>query len=82
MKKFRLNISTLNSIRKETGMDAKDIASDDISSVEANIEKRNGCRIVPAVTMDGLSPRGSVYLMFNRFFTKKEIDHQIDNIRP
>lgn len=73
MKKFRLNISTLNCIRKETGMDAKDIASDDISSVEANIEKRNGCHLVPAVTMDGLSPRGSVYLMFNRFLQRRKL---------
>ena len=54
-------------------MDAKDIASDDISSVEANIEKRNGCHLVPAVTMDGLSPRGSVYLMFNRFLQRRKL---------
>lgn len=68
MKKFRLNISTLNCIRKETYMDAKDIASDDISSVEANIEKRNGCHLVPAVTMDGLSPRDRCILCLIAFY--------------
>lgn len=82
MKKFRLNNDTMQRIFADTGMKVNEIASSDVLAVDACIEDRSGKHLRPAVDMAGLNPRGSVYLMFNRFFTKEDIDKAIARIRP
>jgi len=82
MNQFKLNNETLRHIHAVTGMDARDISMSDVSTVDKFIEKRKGQSLKPAINLGGLSPRGSVYLMFNRFITRKEIDRQIDHIKP
>lgn len=63
-------------------MDAMTIARTDVSVIDANIEKKTGKPLTPAVTIGNLTSRGSVYLMFKRFFSKEEIDTRLDRIKP
>lgn len=81
MNKFTLNNETLQRIHTVTGLDARDISTSDVGKVDSFIEKRKGTVLSPAVNVGGLSPRGSVYLMFSRFLTQKEIDRRIDSIK-
>lgn len=81
MNKFRLNVDTLKTIQATTGMDASFISESDVSVVERNIEKKTGKKLQPAISLAGLNPRGSVYLMFKRFFTNEEIDGKLAAIK-
>lgn len=81
MNDFRLNEDTLRTIQATTGMDASFISESDISVIDCNIEKKTGKTLEPAISFAGLNPRGSVYLMFKRFFTSKEIDEQLAAIK-
>lgn len=76
-----MNTNTMRTIHAGTGMEASDISQSDISVVDDNIEKFTGRRLEPATSFAGLSPRGSVYLMFKRFFTRQEIDEKLLSIR-
>lgn len=82
MKGFRLNKETLRSIQASTGMDAAVISHSDISDIEMNIENRIGSPLKPAVSVGGLSPRGSVYLMFNRLISSSQINKALRSIKP
>lgn len=82
MKSFELNRESLRSIHNLTGMDAMTIARTDVSVIDTNIEKRNGIKLRPAIAIGNLTSRGSVYLMFKRFFSKAEIESKLDKIRP
>lgn len=82
MKSFELNRESLQSIHNLTGMDAMTIARTDVSVIDTNIEKRTGKKLKPAISIGNLSSRGSVYLMFKRFFSKEEIESQLDKIKP
>lgn len=77
MKKFKLNAKTLKSILVDTGMDESFIANADTALIDHHIEKLKKTKLTPALTIGNLSARGSVYLMFKRFFTKKEINSGI-----
>lgn len=81
MNKFRLNEDTLKTIHATTGMDASFISKSDVSVVERNIEKKTGKKLQFAISLAGLNPRGSVYLMFKRFFTNEEIDNKLASIK-
>lgn len=63
-------------------MDAMTIARADVSEIDANIEKKTGKTLIPAIAIGNLISRGSVYLMFRRFFSRAEIDRQLDKIKP
>lgn len=82
MKSFELNSESLRSIHKLTGMDAMSIAHADVSVIDTNIEKKIGSVLKPAFSIGSLTSRGSVYLMFKRFFSKEEIDSRLDKIKP
>lgn len=81
MIKFRLNEDTLKNIHATTGMDASFISESDVSIVERNIEKKTGKKLEPAISLAGLNPRGSVYLMFKRFLTNEDIDSKLAAIK-
>lgn len=82
MKRFELNSESLRSIHNLTGMDAMSIAHADVSVVDTNIEKKIGAPLKPAFSIGNLTPRGSVYLMFKRFFSEEQINSQLDKIKP
>lgn len=82
MKGFKLNKRTLDSVRAVTGLDSTVIANTDIMKIDKDIEKRNKKSLKSALTLGGLQPRGSVYLMFDRLFTSKEIEQGLAEIRP
>lgn len=63
-------------------MDAKTIARTDVSEVDANIERKICNILKPTFSIGNLTSRGSVYLMFKRFFSKEEIDSQLARIKP
>lgn len=77
---FKLNNKTKESIYASTGMKADLIANTDIDIIDSNIESRIGKKLTFSTLVGGLIPRGSVYLMFERFFTSKEIDKKLSNI--
>lgn len=77
---FKLNNKTKESIYASTGMKADLIANTDIEIIDSNIESRIGKKLTFSTLVGGLIPRGSVYLMFERFFTSKEIDKKLSNI--
>lgn len=81
MNKFRLNEDTLKTIQATTGMDASFISKSDVSVIERNIENKTGKKLQPVISLAGLNPRGSVYLMFKRFFTEEEIDSRLAAIK-
>lgn len=82
MKGFRLNNRTAESICRATGMSVEDIASADVSLVDDAIQKKIDRVLTPSVDLGGILPRGSVYLMFDRFLTNKDINKGISAIRP
>lgn len=82
MKVFRLNNRTAESISRATGMSVEEIAGADVSVVDDAIQKKIDKELTPSVNLGGLLPRGSVYLMFDRFLTNKDINKGISAIRP
>lgn len=82
MKPFRLNIHTLDSIKATTGLDAATISNSDVSAVDKSIERRTGQTLSPSLSIGGILPRGSVYLMLNRLFTSSYINSQLNKIKP
>ncbi len=82
MGKFRLNNRTKSEIYSSTGMDSDFIANADVSVIDSRIENLHHTKLKPATLIGGLLSRGSVYLMFKRFFTKTEIEQQLSRIRP
>ncbi len=80
MSMFKLNNKTKESIYTSTGMDVDFIAKADIETIDSNIESHIGKKLSFSTTIGGLLPRGSVYLMFKRFFTKEEIDQKLSKI--
>ncbi len=78
---FKLNKRTLNSIRTVTGLDSTVIANTDIMKIDKAIESRNKRSLKPALSLGGIQPRGSVYLMFDRLFTSKEIEQGLAEIK-
>jgi hypothetical protein len=81
MNRFRLNKATIENIRTNVGLDVSTISDSDISTIDAHIEQRKKKRLSPALEVGGVSPRGSVFLMFNRVFTSKEIDSRLSRIK-
>lgn len=81
MNRFELNNATLDSIRASVGMDVSGISDSDVLTVDRAIETRTKRPLIPAMTVGDISPRGSVYLMYNRTFSAKEIDNAIDRIK-
>lgn len=77
MNRFRLNGKTLKSILADTGMDESFIANADTTLIDQHIEKHKKTKLKPALSIGNQSARGSVYLMFKRFFTKEEINSGI-----
>lgn len=82
MEKFKLNTKTKLDIHSSTGMDANFIANADVSVIDSRIEKLHHTKLKPATKIGGLLSRGSVYLMFQRFFTHNEIEQQLSKIKP
>lgn len=82
MLKFRLNSKTKNDIRSSTGMDVDFIANNDVHVIDSKIESFNDTHLKPATKIGGLLSRGSVFLMFQRFFTNSEIERQLSKIKP
>lgn len=82
MKGFKLNNITAESICQATGMSIEEIAISDVSVVDNAIQRKIDKELVPSVDLGGILPRGSVYLMFDRFLTSKDIDKGISAIRP
>ncbi len=82
MKGFRLNDRTAESICHATGMSVEEIAGADVSAVDDAIQRKIDRELTPAVDLGGVLPRGSVYLMFDRFLTKTDINKGISAIRP
>lgn len=82
MSNFRLNTATLRSIKTATGIDAETISTSDVSVIDEAIAKRTGKTLEPSLSVGGLKPRGSIYLMFNRLFTPNEINKEISRIKP
>lgn len=81
MKQFRLNDRTVARIKASTGLDASTISDSDIGAVDKAIERRTRRILSPALSIPGIQPRGSVYLMLNRVFTAKEIDSNLNKIK-
>lgn len=81
MKQFRLNHRTLASIKASTGLDASAISNSDISVVDETIEKHTGQPLTPSVSLGGIQPRGSVYLMLDRLLTSDYINSQLNKIK-
>lgn len=79
---FKLNKETKEFVYSTTGMDVEKIIYSDISEVDSAIEKHTNKKLKPALTLGGLFSRGSVYLMMNRYFTRKYVDHQLSKIKP
>lgn len=82
MLRFRLNSKTKKDIHSATGMDVDFIANTDVDTIDSNIESYADACLKPATKIGGLLSRGSVYLMFQRFFTNNEIEHQLSRIKP
>jgi hypothetical protein len=81
MKQFKLNNQTLATIKASTGLDASTISDSDISVVDKTIENRMGQPLTPSVSLGGIQPRGSVYLMLDRLFTGEYINRQLNKIK-
>ena len=79
---FLLNKATKDAIKVATGLDASAISGSDISVIEETIERRTNTTLEEAISIGGLQPRGSVYLMLHRFFTAKEVDARLEKIKP
>lgn len=77
---FKLNNKTKESIYASTGMKADFIANTDIDKIDSTIESRIGKKLTFSTAIGGIISRGSVYLMFERFFTSKEIDRKLSKI--
>lgn len=77
---FKLNNKTKESIHASIGMKTDFIANADIEKIDSNIESRIEKKLTFSTTIGGLISRGSVYLMFERFFTAKEIDRKLSKI--
>ncbi len=77
---FKLNSKTKESIHASTGMNVDFIANSDIETIDNKIESKIGKKLSFSTTIGGLIPRGSVYLMFKRFFTKEEIERKLAKI--
>ena len=82
MKGFSLNSATLDTIQASTGLEMSAIVKSDLSAIESHVEKQIGTILKPALNVGNLQARGSVYLMFKRLFTAKEIDCKLDKIKP
>ena len=80
MKMFKLNNRTKESIHAGTGMNTDFISNSDIDKIDSNIESLIGKKLTFSTVIGGLISRGSVYLMFERFFTRKEIDRKLSKI--
>ena len=80
MRRFRLNNRTKKSIHASTGMSTDFISMTDIDMIDSNIESRIGKKLTFSTVIGGLIPRGSVYLMFQRFFSREEIDRRLSKI--
>ena len=80
MRRFRLNNRTKESIHASTGMSTDFISMTDIDMIDSNIESRIGKKLTFSTVIGGLIPRGSVYLMFQRFFSREEIDRKLSKI--
>ena len=80
MRSFKLNNRTKESIHVGTGMSTDFIANTDIDMIDSNIESRIGKKLTFSTVIGGLIPRGSVYLMFQRFFSREEIDRKLSKI--
>lgn len=81
MMNFRLNNKTKRTISSTLGIDFDTLAKTDIDVIDKQIEERNNVRLKPAINLGGLSPRGSVYLMFERLITREEIDNGLSKIK-
>ncbi len=79
---FRLNKETLDNIKTVTGFDSKVISTTDVLTIDENIEKQSGKKLQPVLSIGGILPRGSVYLMFNRLFTSNDINKGLNRIKP
>lgn len=82
MLRFRLNSKTKKDIHSSTGMDVDFIANNDVKVIDSNIESYTDKHLKPATNIGGLLSRGSVFLMFGRFFTNNEIERQLSKIKP
>ncbi len=82
MARFKLNNKTKSDIHSATGMNTDYIANADVSVIDERIESFTHAKLKPATSIGGLLSRGSVYLMFRRFFTQDEIERQLSKIRP
>lgn len=82
MKEFKLNNKTAESIFQTTGMSVEEIANADVLTVDNSIQKQIDRKLTPAIELGGLLSRGSVYFMFDRFFTEKDINNGIASIHP
>lgn len=80
MRSFKLNNKTKESIHANTGMSTDFISNTDIDKIDSNIESRIGKKLTFSTVIGNLIPRGSVYLMFNRFFSREEIDRKLSGI--
>lgn len=77
---FKLNKETKKSVYASTGMDVDFIAKADINTIDTNIEARIHKKLSFSTFIGGLLPRGSVYLMFKRFITGKEVERKLSKI--
>lgn len=82
MKHFKLNQTTLDNIKKSTGLAPDDMSQMDVSELDAAIEKKIGKTLKPVTEVAGITSRGSVYLMFNRLIHPDKTDKVLDRIRP
>lgn len=82
MKRFKLSDVTCRGIKMATGMDVQNIIETDVFDIDSHIENRVGRKLTPSVNIGGLTSRGSVFLFFNRLFSREYIDSQIARIRP
>lgn len=82
MKKFKLNHHTIRSIEKSTGLGHQDLVDTDVMTIDSRIESKTGKKLRYSTSVGGLRPRGSVYLMFNRFLSAKSINDGIAKIKP
>lgn len=80
MKQFKLSEQTKKSIEKTTGLNYETIVNSDVAEIDRKIEKKTGKKLRFSTHVGGLQPRGSVYLMLNRFITAKDINRSIDRI--
>ena len=81
---FFLNKQSKASIERATGIPFNDLLAMDITSIDAEIEKKIGKKIAFKLFTDNrLMGRGSVYLYLNRLFdfNINRLDRYIDRIK-